>query len=214
MDGPRAAAGFRRRPAWLLPLAGLLVWQGWLVLTLFDAPDAAALRRDDRPVLSGRHPLHQYHARLGARAGRVTDSVCCYDPTFQAGYPKTPLFDGTCRPAELVYLWLGGTDHPGPYKLTLAVGCLLAPLAFVAAGRGLGLPPPAALLAGGLGLAAFWATPARRLLDAGDIDWLFGGLALVAHLGLLVRYERGGAPFVCWLGLFGTAAAGAVTHPL
>src|SRR5262249_18141392 len=132
---------------------------------------------------------------------------------FQAGYPKTPLFDGTCRPAELAYLLLGGTDHAGPYKLTVALGCLLAPLAFVAAARGLGQPPPAAPLAGGLGLAAFRAAPPRQLLVAGDLDWLFGGLALVAHLGLLVRYERC-APLVCWLGLLLTTAAGATTHPL
>src|SRR5262249_59901370 len=125
--------------------------------------EVAAGRRGARRVRAGRHPLHQSHARLGARAGRETGSVCCYDPAFQAGYPKTPLFDGTCRPAELAYLLLGGTDHAGPYKLTVALGCLLAPLAFVAAARGLGQPPPAALLAGGLGLAAFWATPARPL---------------------------------------------------
>src|SRR5437016_3707872 len=74
--------------------------------------------------------------------------------------------------------------------------------------------PPAALLAGALGLAAFWATPARGLLEAGGLNWLFGGLALVAHLGLLVRYERGPGRRGAWLGLLLTTAAGAAAHPL
>src|SRR5258707_15127404 len=82
-------------------LLGLLAWQGWMTLTLFG-PDATFDRLfDDQPVVSGRHPLHLYHGFLGARALFERGRPCCFDPGFQAGYPKTPIFDSGSRPAEL-----------------------------------------------------------------------------------------------------------------
>src|SRR5262245_48246530 len=75
--------------AWLLLLAG----QAWLTLNLFGRDLSAASLLDERPVLSGRHPLHLYHGHLGSQALFDHGRLSCYDPAFQAGYPKTPIFD-------------------------------------------------------------------------------------------------------------------------
>src|SRR4051812_12643843 len=96
--------GFRRNPSWLVAAALVVAAQAGLALALFDPARQWAAVADDRPVLSGRHPLHQYHGTLGAAAFRNSRSTTCYDPAFQAGYPKTPVFDGGSRPAELFAL--------------------------------------------------------------------------------------------------------------
>src|SRR5687767_10958960 len=93
------ADGFRHKPLWLLGVAGLLLAQAGLVLALFGPSRSWAAVADERPVTSGRHPLHLYHGLLGAQAFRDRRATTCYDPAFQAGYPKTPVFDGGCRPA-------------------------------------------------------------------------------------------------------------------
>src|SRR5436190_166536 len=99
MDAPRSrpadgsAAGTARAWPWLPVWLALLTWQGWLALGLFgDDPVAAVL--DDRPILSGKHPQHLYLGALGAEALCRHSRTCAYDPGFQAGYPKTPIFDG------------------------------------------------------------------------------------------------------------------------
>src|SRR5947209_20585209 len=85
---------------WYLVGLGLMVWQGWMTLTLFG-PDPWQRLCDDQPVVSGRHALHFYHGMLGAQSLRERGRLSCYDPAFQAGYPKTPIFDSGSRPAEL-----------------------------------------------------------------------------------------------------------------
>src|SRR5713226_5171478 len=102
-------------------LFGLLAWQGWMTLSLFGTENPWTGLLDERPIISGRHPLHLYHGYLGARAFRERGTLCCYDPAFQAGYPKTPVFDSGSRPAEL-FLTLAGSEYrPAAYKIGLAV---------------------------------------------------------------------------------------------
>jgi hypothetical protein len=192
---------------------GLVLWQGWLTLSLFGPDEPWRRLTDDRPVLSGRHPLHLYHGQLGARCWAQRGGTCCYDPAFQAGYPKTPLFDSGCRPAELLLAPVGGEFRPALYKVGLALGCLAVPVVFVVAARSLGLRRGAACLAGLLGVLSWWSLPVRHLLEEGDLDWLLGGLGLLLHLALLVHFThrmRVGP----WLGLVGTAALGWFAHPL
>src|SRR5437763_9550073 len=86
-------------PVWLLGLAALLVWQGWLTIQLFAAEAGPANFLSREPIVSGRHPLHLYHGTLGAWTLQQRGGVCCFDPAFHAGYPKTPVFDSGSRPA-------------------------------------------------------------------------------------------------------------------
>ena len=107
--------GFRHRPVWLLGAAGLLLAQAGLALALFGPDRSWAALAGDQPVTSGRHPLHLYHGGLGSATFHDRGATTCYDPSFQAGYPKTPVFDGGCRPAELFLTVAGGGYRPAAY---------------------------------------------------------------------------------------------------
>src|SRR5262245_30755571 len=89
--------GFCQRPLWLLTLFAVLLLQVTTTLTLFDADRSGRSLRDERPILNGLHPLHLYHGLLGAQSWREGGFGACYDPAFQAGYPKTPVFDSGSR---------------------------------------------------------------------------------------------------------------------
>jgi hypothetical protein len=209
---PPLPTEFGNSRLWLLPLLALFAWQGWLTLALFG-PDPARGLLGDEPIVSGLHPLHLYHGYLGARSFYDRGDLCCYDPAFQAGYPKTPVFDGGSRPAELFLILAGGGYRPAAYKVGLAVCCLLVPLLLMAAARGAGLSRAAAALATALGLLVWWGEPSRQAIGAGDFDLLLAALAALAQFGLLLRFDR--APgFGVWLGLFVTSYLGWFAHPL
>ena len=101
---------------WFLGFVGLLAWQTWLSLGLFgpDAPWQTLV--DDRPIISGAHPQHLYLGfpgranRWPAVAARFASTI----PSFQAGYPKTPIFNGS-RIAEIILFLGGGTYNPAAY---------------------------------------------------------------------------------------------------
>lgn len=203
--------GFRRSPFWLLVLALLVAAQGWLTLHLFGPGLSLDRLTNDEPVLDGRHPLHSYHGLLGNRAWHEWQVTTCFDPAFQAGYPKTPIFDSGSRPAELFYL-IGGPT-PGSYKIGLAVCCLLVPLAFALAGRGVGLGASGCCLAALIGGTLWWSPPCRALLDAGDLDLLAGGMVIPVYITWLGRFWRNPGP-VEWLVVAGSAAVGWYMQPL
>jgi hypothetical protein len=175
-------------------VTALLLWQGWMTLQFFGSSEALGRLLDQRPVVSGRHPLHLYHGYLGAQAILQSGKVSCYDPAFLAGYPKTPVFDGGSRPAELFLVLAGGGFSPAAYKLGLALCCLSAPLFFLWGARGLGLSTGAACLAAALGLLVFWSAPGERLLEAGQLDLLLAALAALLHLAMLVGFDRSPGP--------------------
>jgi hypothetical protein len=199
--------------AWLLLFLGLLAWQGWMTLTLFggDRPWQSLL--DDRPILSGRHALHLYHGYLGARALREHASLSCYDPSFHAGYPKTPVFDCGSRPAELMLTLAGGRYCPAAYKIGVALICAVVPLFLFTAARGVGLRRAPACLACALGLLVWWGQPCRQTLQAGDIDLLLAALLVLVQAGLLIHYHNDPG-LRCWLGVVAAALFGWFAHPL
>jgi hypothetical protein len=198
---------------WLLGLLALAAWQGWMTLSLFGPDQPWERLWNDEPILSGRHPLHLYHGWLGAQALLACGKPCCFDPSFQAGYPKTPVFDGGSRPAELCLLLAGGGYAPAAYKIGLALACIAVPLVLAAAARGAGLNRAAACLATLLGLLVWWGVPARAVLEAGNLDLLLAAPAAVLQAGLVIRFER--APgLLTWLGILASGAAGWFADPL
>jgi hypothetical protein len=206
-----ADVGFRRSPGWAFILVALVAAQGWLTLHLFGPGLPVDRLTNDDPVLNGRHPLHAYHGLLGYRSWHARQATTCYDPAFQAGYLKTPIFDAGSRPAELFYL-LGGPTQSS-YKIGLAVCCMLAPICFALAGRGAGLGAGGSCLAGLIGSTLFWSPPCRALLEAGDLDLLVGGMCAPVYLGWLARFERTPGP-IEWLVIAGSAAVGWYMQPL
>src|SRR5262245_34488712 len=211
-EGP-AAAGGRGSRLWTLLLLGLCAWQGWMTLSLFGADQPWERLLDDEPVVSGYHPLHLYHGYLGALSLRAAGSTCCYDPAFQAGYPKTPVFDSGSRPAELALLLAGAGYRPAAYKVGLACACATVPWLLALAAWGAGLGRAATFLATAAGLLVLWGTPARKAVEAGDIDLLLGALGLLAHVGLLLRFDRVPGPG-SWSGVLATGWLAWFAHPL
>jgi len=200
--------GFRSRPIWLAALAVLVVGQGALALRLFDSG-----LDDDRPILDGRHPLHLYHGLLGAATFRESQAVTCYDPHFQAGYPKTPVFDSGSRPAEVFLYAFPSRSPAAAYKLGLFLVCAVVPLVFAASGRGFGLNAPVAALAGFGGCLVWWSPAVRTLLEAGQIDGLMLGLAWIAFSGGLARYAADPG-LTGWLLMAAASVVGWYVHPV
>jgi hypothetical protein len=194
-------------------MLGLVAGQAWLTLGLFGPAHALAPVLDDRPILSGRHPLHLYHGYLGARALLARGGLSCYDPSFFAGYPKTPVFDAGSRPAEIALALAGGVYRPAVYKVGLALLCALVPWLVMVGARGAGLSRAAACLAGGLSILVWWGKPCRDALEAGDLDLLLSGVLTLAHAGQLLRYHREPGP-VSLLGAALTCFLAWLAHPL
>jgi hypothetical protein len=211
-EGPaNASTSMRGSSLWYLGVLGLLAWQGWMTLTLFGREAAWDNLLSEQPIVDGRHGLRLYHGLEGARAFWSTGGLCAYDPAFQAGYPLTPVFDSGSRPAQL-FLVLADGGLPA-YKIGLACCCLLAPCLILLAGLSAGLGRAGSLVATALALVVWWSVPGRKALDAGDLDLLLAALALMAYVGLLVRFDR--APGVgCWLGLFVSASLACFAQPV
>lgn len=207
--------GARSKSRWpkALALAGgvaLLAWQGWMSLALFGHSPQAIL--DDRPLVSGRHPLHLYHGYLGAQSLRSRGSPCSYDPAFQAGYPKTPVFDDGSRPAEVVLAMAGGTCSPRAYKIGLLCFLLALPSLLLSSARAAGLGRVEALPAAGLALLVWWGRPCQMALVAGDVDILAALILALCHLAFLMGFDR--SPRLgYWMGMAATGAAGIYANP-
>jgi hypothetical protein len=179
--------GFRdNRLSWF-GLILLLLGQGFLLLRLLGASDTFQTLTDDRPIVDGHHPLHLYHGQLGAASWKERLTPSCYDPAFQAGYAKSPVYDADCRWAQLTML-IGG-DHPSAYKIGFLLGLLPVPWLFALASRGLGLGAWGSLLGGLFGMALLWSPPGYLLLQQGEIDLILGGLALIIYLTWWIRYS-------------------------
>ncbi|MBI3407800.1 MAG: hypothetical protein HY040_05515 [Planctomycetes bacterium] len=212
----KAPAGWRRLFV-LTALAGLFAWQGWLTLGLFgpgepwtDEPWSRLL--DDEPILSGAHPQHLYLGWLGAHSLWESGRLCVLDPAFQAVFPKTPIFNGS-RPAEVFLYLAGGSYNPAAYKVGVALTCLLVPLLLWMACRGAGLNDAATIAATAVGILLWWGPAGRAALEAGESELLLASLALLAHMAMLVRFDR--APgFWAWFGMFATGCLGWFLQPL
>ncbi|MCS7046435.1 MAG: hypothetical protein NZO58_08775, partial [Gemmataceae bacterium] len=193
-------------------VAGLFAWHGWLTLGLFGDSYPWPNLTNEEPVLSGRHPQHQYLGCIGAEAIAKTGRPCAYVPDFQAGFPKTPIFNGS-RLAEVFY-YLGGIGHsPRAYKIGLALTCLLVPLLVALAARGMGLDWASTFVATTLGILIWWGPQCRAALEAGEADLQLAALAVLAHVGALVRFDRRPG-FWAWWGVWFTSALAWFFQPL
>ena len=167
--------------------------------------------------MSGSHPANLTRARLAAQALRQTGTLCWYDPS-NVGTPMTPIFDG-CRFADLflfVVAELPTKTKLAPetaYKLCLATLCLAVPLLLLLACWGAGLDLPATAIACSLGLAVWWGPHGRAAVEAGDTEIILGSLAVLAHVALLIRFNRYPGIRV-WTGLLLTGAFGWLAQPM
>jgi hypothetical protein len=207
------APAVRSGRIWFFCLLGLIGWQAWMTLSLFGPENPCRRLLDDRPIVSGLHPLHLYHGFLGAETIWNQGNICCYDPAFQAGYPKTPVFDSSCRLGEVFLILAGGTYQPAAYKVGLAVCLLSIPLFLIVAARSVGLSGGGTFFATAAGLMVCWGIPGRTALEEGDLDLFIAALAGLTQYGLLIQYHR--HPTVpCWLGILLTGCLGWLANPI
>lgn len=164
----------------------LLSLHVWLTLQLFGPVEDSKLLSPD-PVLAGRHALHAWHGQLGAQAWKNQRAVTVYDPTFYAGYPKTPWFDADSKPAELFFLLGICSDPAATYKVGLAISWLLLPAAAYGAAALLQLSHGIRCLALGLQMTLVWSALGLDCLWIGDLAWLLGSAALTAGLAVTTR---------------------------
>lgn len=195
----------------LICLATLLAWQGWLTLGLFGNAPWTDLTNQE-PITSGTHPRQLYLGYRGAYALARTGSNCVYDWTQAAGYPKTPIFDGS-RGAEIVLFLNGGGYDPRAYKFGIVAACMLAPLLIWTAAWGFGLCLSGRTVAVALSTLIWWGPQGRTALESGELELWMASLAVIAHMGLLIRYDRHPG-IAIWLGLFASAAMGWFCQPL
>lgn len=189
----------------------LLAWQAWLTLGLFGDYPWSGLTNDEM-IISGANPQHQFLGAIGAQAFKNSGCPCAYVTSFQAGILKTPIFNGS-RFAEVFFYLGGGTFRPAAYKMGIAAICLLGPLLLFIAARGTGLNRAAALLAGAMGVLVWWGPHSRAALETGEFDLHLASLAILAHIGMLLRFDREPGILV-WLGMVLTAALGWFAQPL
>jgi hypothetical protein len=202
--------GFRAQPLWFLALFAIVAGQAGLTLLAFGGWHGL---RDSKAIVSGRHPLHFYHGSLGAAMFNHRLSTACFDTSFQAGYPKTPVFDGGCRPAEFFLLLGGRGADAAVYKLGIFAVCLAVPVMLALAARGVGLSPSASCVAATLGIGVWWTTIVRSMLDAGDLDALIAGLTAIVFVCWLSRYHWEPSLFSCLI-LTSMCFIGWYAHPV
>ncbi len=197
--------------AWLLGVAVLLSWHGWLTLSLFGDQPLRNLTSAE-PLMSGVHPQHEYLGQLGAASIVLRGRATVFDLAFGTGQPKTPIFDGS-RLAEFFFLLGGGTYQPAAYKIGFAAMCMLVPIFLLVACITMGLGRGTSLLATLFGLLIWWGPHGRAALLTGDCELYLGSLAALAHVGFLISFHRS-ASVTAWIGLWFTAALGWFLQPL
>lgn len=211
-DEADGAAGWLGTLVWTGLLLAVVAWQGWRTLALFGETAPWPDLWNDRIVTSGSHPQHYYFGRLGALGLHEAGTNCVYDPAFQAAYPKTPIFDGS-RIAELAIFALGHLPPATAYKLGLAAVCLMVPVLVLLACWGAGVCGCTAAVGCALAILVWWGPPGQVALHAGDAEIFLAALAVLAHVGLLIRFDNDPG-LRAWFGLLFTAALGWLAQPM
>lgn len=151
-------------------------------------------------MTSGSHPLHQYHAWIGAKGLLEKGNSSAFDPAFHAGYIKTPLFDSQCVSVE----WMAAIrslilGHCAPPTLNEMVkvhawymgGIVFGmPLLVATASRFAGLGRMEAFFSAA-SVEMVMATPAgtRAMID-GEMGQLLAPACCVLFIGALIGYHR------------------------
>ena len=110
---------FGNRRLWIVAWLVLLAWQGWLTWGLFGPSPPAPCSTTNLSSRGGTRCTSTTVILAPAPSWSEAAYVVS-TPAFQAGYPKTPVFDSGSRPAELFLLLAGGRFCPAAYKLGLA----------------------------------------------------------------------------------------------
>ena len=180
------ASPSRWKGVWLLAALLLLLLHGVLTLRVFG-PSWGLQLLTAEPLVSGLYAQHLQQAEWGAQALHAQRGGIVFDPSFQAGYPKSPWFDAESPAFELFILCGGKHNSAESCKLGTALVWFLAPLAAALAGSLLGLCSGAATIALFLAMGLCWSPAGMERLQAGDLTTILASLVLLGWVSALVR---------------------------
>jgi hypothetical protein len=148
--------------------------------------------------VSGHWARHLQQAELGAEALRRGRTGIVFDPSFQAGYPKSPWFDAESPAFEWFILCGGRHNSAEACKVSAAVVWWLVPMAAALAAWLLGLRWAGATLSQGLAAALCRSEIGRERFLAGDFTTILAGMLLLIWSSALVRLAEASNPGL-WL---------------
>lgn len=175
----------------------------WLGLFLVSAPMAIAVGTNGKmgvPLTSGSHPLHQYHAWLGAKGLLERGNPSVFDPAFHAGYIKTPLFDSQSISIEWMAALIGLISGNGVPPTLDAIkvmhawylGLLALGIPFMVAlgARFAGMTRIEALASGAITELVLVMPVGTCAMVEGDLCHLLAPACCALFIGSLVGYHR------------------------
>ncbi|MBI4863070.1 MAG: hypothetical protein HY815_22815 [Candidatus Riflebacteria bacterium] len=187
-----------------------LFWIALVAITVvrsFALFPSVAQALSDEPLMNADYPFHAYQAAIGVRFFGTRWADWGYDPYFLAGYPKSPHYDGSVLPFEVVTAVVPGLFRA--QKVLVLVTPLLTLGLTVIGLRGFGLSPAAVRIGALLSVALFWLSLSVVFLLLAMTSGVIGvGLAL-ASLGALHRAVTGGP----WWPFLALAPFAANCHP-
>ena len=175
--------------SWYLLLLGIVCGQGAVTIHWLGGWQKLDQVWNESPLLSGDHPIHFYHGKLGAASWIHMGSSSCYDPTFQIGYPKTPVYDPGSRMAEC-FLLVSGTHPMAGYKIGVLSLGLLVPIAFALMSYGLMFRAGACCLSALLASWLWWTPGIHELIEQGATDLIIGAIFAGIHLCWWIRFSE------------------------
>ncbi|HVJ80141.1 MAG TPA: hypothetical protein VNC50_03635, partial [Planctomycetia bacterium] len=194
--------------ALLLPLWLLLCLAFHLSRTLVLLGGIAS----PEPLVAVDHALHLAQAARGSQFLAAHGSNWGYDPSFLAGYPKTPIHDPSAGLAD-VALWIAGTGYrPAAYKVMVALLVAAIPPLLWTSFALLGQSRLGLAFAAPLSLLFFWTGFPIALLESGLVSFLFAGAWLPLLLAAFHRWRLRG-DFRDWLLLLLVAGPAPFLHP-
>lgn len=142
---------------------------------------------NDQPLIEVDHAIHLYHGSIGSQCLKAHGVNWGYDPSFMAGYPKTPFHDPSAMLSDLAQLLAGAGYRPAAYKICLFLTILLTPVLWWIGARSAGVSAAGAAIGTAIATMCYWTGFSRALLDSGLYAFLFASSASIACAGAWAR---------------------------
>lgn len=149
-----------------------------------------------QPIAFDDYALQFYYGQLGARMLDEGGVTYGYDPSFMAGYPKTPIYYPSSKPYEYVLAAFSSGDPGRVFNWTVFGMLALLPLLIFGAAMNFGLSPGERLVAVGLSVIPHHLVPMAGFYGimeaAGMVPYIFASVLSVYVVSLVDRFLASG----------------------
>jgi hypothetical protein len=153
-------------------------------------PAAAGEAR--RPIAFDDYALQFYYGQLGSRFLREGGVTYGYDPSFMAGYPKSPIYYPSSKPYELSLYLFSGFDPGAVFNWTVFSMLALLPFLMYGAATNFGASPGERLAVVALSLVPHHLFPMVDFYSimeaAGMVPFIFACFLSVFVVSLMYRF--------------------------